>query len=245
MIEFHGVTKKFGSTNVLNDLTIHVKRGSTVALLGLSGSGKTTALKLVCGLHFPDTGTVSINGTPLTRDILPELRKDIGYVIQDGGLFPHLTVYQNLALVGREAQIPDEAIRSRVNELADMTKISKSTMTRYPREISGGQRQRVGIMRALFLNPSMLLLDEPFGALDPITRSSLQEDLRALCREMGKTVLMVTHDIYEAGYMADTILLLNQGRIAQAGSLRDLMLNPANEFVQLFTNSQRHIGIEA
>lgn len=238
MIRMNNVTKRLNGVNILTNLSFEVKQGETVALLGLSGSGKTTALKLICGLHFPDSGHVSVNGEELKPGHLRTIRQKIGYVIQDGGLFPHLTAYANLALVGREAGYSDQEIATRVEELATMSKISTGALSRYPREISGGQRQRIGIMRALFLEPPILLLDEPFGGLDPITRSSLQEDLKELFQKMGKTVLLVTHDLFEAGYFAKRILLLNKGRIAQAGAMRDLVQNPADEFVKLFISSQ-------
>lgn len=240
MIKIKKVTKHFSGVNVLTNLSFDVPEGSTVALLGLSGSGKTTALKLVCGLHFPDEGAVYINNEALQLNQLREVRKKIGYVIQDGGLFPHLTAHANLALIGRESGYSMQEIDSRIAELADMTKIPKAVLSRYPREISGGQRQRIGIMRALFLEPPILLLDEPFGALDPITRSQLQGDLKELFEKMRKTVLLVTHDLFEAGYLAQRILLLNKGQIAQSGSLRELIKNPADDFVSLFVNSQNH-----
>lgn len=210
-----------------------------MALLGLSGSGKTTALKLVCGLCFPEQGTVQVRGETLTAESLSDLRKQMGYVIQDGGLFPHLTVYGNLRLVAEEAGWNEIRTRARVKELAAMTKLSESLLDRYPREISGGQRQRVGIMRALLLDPPILLLDEPMGALDPITRCELQKELKELFGKLAKTVLLVTHDLFEAGFLAERILLLNQGRIAQEGSMRELVESPTNDFVRLFVNAQQ------
>jgi osmoprotectant transport system ATP-binding protein len=184
---------------------------------------------------------VSVDGEALKADRLLELRRKIGYVIQDGGLFPHLTAYENVALVGREAGRSDQEIRERVNELAELTQIPSAALTRYPREISGGQRQRVGIVRALFLDPPILLLDEPMGALDPITRSQLQRELKALFQSLKKTVLLVTHDLFEASYLADRILLLNHGKVAQAGTLEEMTQNPADDFVRLFVSTQRHM----
>jgi osmoprotectant transport system ATP-binding protein len=239
MILMQNVSKSFGRTMVLNDLTFTVPAGETVALLGLSGSGKTTALKLVCGLHFPDQGFVEVAGERLAADRLLELRRGLGYVIQDGGLFPHLTAFGNLSLVGNEAGWDKSRIRSRVDELAELTKIPAAALQRYPRELSGGQRQRVGLMRALLLDPAILLLDEPMGALDPITRAELQDELKDLFSRLGKTVLLVTHDLFEAGHLAGKILLLNQGRIAQAGPLEELVKRPADEFVGRFVRSQR------
>jgi osmoprotectant transport system ATP-binding protein len=166
-------------------------------------------------------------------------------VIQDGGLFPHLTCLGNLALVGREAGMSSAEIETRAKELAEMTKIAPALLKRYPREISGGQRQRIGIMRALFLDAPILLLDEPMGALDPITRTELQGELKDLFQRLGKTVLLVTHDLFEAGYLGNHILLLRHGMIAQEGTLADLTRKPANDFVRLFVNSQRHEEMEA
>lgn len=243
MIRIDGISKSFGSTNVLSDVSFEVPEGATVALLGLSGSGKTTLLKLVCGLHFPDAGKILINNEVLQSNTLTELRKKMGYVIQDGGLFPHLTAYANLAIVGKEAGFSKSQIEQRVAQLAELTKISSVMLARYPREISGGQKQRIGIMRALFLDPPILLLDEPFGALDPITRSQLQTELKEIFRDMRKTVLLVTHDLFEAGFLAEHILLLNHGQIAQAGNLQELMQKPADDFVKLFVNSHRHLNL--
>lgn len=245
MITIDRISKNFGMTNVLSDLSFEIPGGSTTALLGLSGSGKTTLLKLICGLHFPNSGQISINGEALQTGNLTHLRKKMGYVIQDGGLFPHLTAFANLAIVGKEAGFSRSDIEKRVQELAELTKISSAILSRYPREISGGQKQRIGIMRALFLDPPILLLDEPFGALDPITRSQLQTDLKEIFLKMRKTVLLVTHDLFEAGFLADRILLLNHGQIAQAGTLRELMDKPANDFVKLFVNSHHHMVAES
>lgn len=244
MIRMEKVSKKFDGAAVLSSLTMDVPTGSTIALLGLSGSGKTTALKLICGLLFPDEGRVEVYDKIVNRENLADIRKKIGYVIQDGGLFPHLTAFANLALVGREAGFSNREIELRVQELSDMTKISTAALNRYPREISGGQRQRIGIMRALFLAPPLLLLDEPFGGLDPITRTGLQEDCKDLFAKMEKTVVLVTHDLYEAGFLAQNILLLNKGRIEQSGSMQDLVNRPATDFVQLFISSQRHKTVD-
>lgn len=240
MIEVKSVTKYFGKTPVLSGLSFTVPDGQAVALLGLSGSGKTTALKLVCGLQRPDEGEILVQGTPVSAGNLPEVRNQIGYVIQEGGLFPHLTAYENIWIVGHEAKWSDERIRSRTEELAALTKLPMDVLNSYPRQLSGGQRQRVGIVRALLRNPPVLLLDEPLGALDPITRSDLQDELKELFQRLNKTVLLVTHDLFEAGHLANQILLLSHGRILQAGTLENLVRNPADEFVRRFVQSQRH-----
>lgn len=245
MIELKQVSKQFDGAAVLSALSFTVPDGSTVALLGLSGSGKTTALKLACGLHLPDSGSVSVQGIPVEPARLREVRSLIGYVIQDGGLFPHLTAFQNLHLVGREAGWEDARVENRVRELAELTKMEVGLLNRYPRQLSGGQRQRVGLIRALLRDPPILLLDEPMGALDPITRSELQEELKDLFRRLGKTVLLVTHDLYEAGFLSERILLLSEGRIAQSGTLEELVRKPASEFVRRFVHSQRRGGDQA
>ena len=240
MIELLAVSKYFGKNKVLDNLSLTVPDGQTFALIGLSGSGKTTALKLVCGLQKADSGEVRVQGSLVTEVRLTEVRANIGYVIQEGGLFPHLTAYENLAIVGREAGWKGERIRSRIEELARLANFRSELLKSYPRFLSGGQRQRVGLMRALLKDPPILLLDEPLGALDPITRSELQTELREICSRLKKTVLLVTHDLFEAGYLADEILLLNHGRILQKGSLRDLTENPVDGFAQKFVESQKH-----
>lgn len=246
MINVQNITKIFGKKPVLKDLSFEVHKGQTLALLGLSGSGKTTALKIICGLHLPETGSVLINDVKLNSENLRQIRRNIGYVIQDGGLFPHLTARENITLIGKETGLTQIDIDQRIIELAQMAKIPLDLLKRYPRELSGGQRQRIGIMRALFLDPEILLLDEPLGALDPITRAELQTELRDLIKRLNKTVVLVTHDLYEAMYMADMILLLNQGTIVQAGTMKELLENPANEFVKTFVMAQKHhIGSEA
>lgn len=240
MIEVSEVSKSFGKTKVLRQLSFQVGEGDGCALLGLSGSGKTTALKLLCGLYMPDAGSIKVDKRPVQKEGLSELRKNIGYVIQDGGLFPHLTAEQNLSLVGEEAGWSSKDISARIEELSSLAKISLSVLRNYPRQLSGGQRQRVGLMRALFRDPPILLLDEPLGALDPITRSELQEELRDLFKSLRKTFILVTHDLYEAGFLADQILLLKEGQIIQRGTLTDLINHPADDFVRRFVDSQSH-----
>lgn len=244
MISLQRVTKKYHGTPVLADLSLEVAEGETVALLGLSGSGKTTALKLVCGLAFPDQGEVSVQGLRVSVAHLPEVRARIGYVAQNGGLFPHLTAAENIALAGQPAGWDAARVRARTEELATLTQIPRELLDRYPGQLSGGQRQRIGIMRALLRDPPVLLLDEPMGALDPITRSELQDELKQLFARLQKTVLLVTHDLFEAGHLARRILLLNHGRIAQTGSMAELMQSPADPFVRQFVNSQRRMPVE-
>lgn len=242
MIHLQNISKSFGKKVVLKNFSLKVRKGETVALLGLSGSGKTTALKAICGLHVPDGGEIIIDGLTLKPETLRSIRSKMGYVIQDGGLFPHLTARQNITVVGEEANFNKEEINARIERLARMTKIPLDLMDRYPRELSGGQRQRIGIMRALFLDPEILLMDEPMGALDPITRKELQDELKILFQTLEKTVVMVTHDLFEAMYLADRILLLSEGSVLQEGSMDDLLHKPATEFVSQFVKAQQHHG---
>lgn len=241
MIDFKSVNKSFNGISVLKELSFTVPAGQTFALIGLSGSGKTTALKLIAGIHTPDTGYVKVNGVTLAKSTIGDVRSSIGYVIQDGGLFPHLTGFENLEIVGQEVGWDETRIRERIAELATLTQLRLELLDKYPRELSGGQRQRVGLMRALLLDPPILLLDEPLGALDPITRSELQKELRDLCQALKKTVVLVTHDLFEAGYLADHILLLNEGHILQQGNLSNLVGTPASAFVRKFVESQKRL----
>lgn len=238
MITLKNISKNFGTKKILDGLSFHVNQSETLALIGLSGSGKTTALKIICGLHLPDKGDVLINKLPLNEHNLPLVRRGLGYVIQDGGLFPHLTARDNIVLVGLEAGKTQKEIQTKIEELSKLTKISSDLLDKYPRELSGGQRQRIGIMRALFLDPEILILDEPMGALDPITRKELQTELKELFKRLKKTVVLVTHDLYEASFFADRILLLHEGNIAQEGSMAELLNNPRNSFVREFVNAQ-------
>lgn len=242
MIEFRRVTKHFGTTPVLEDCSFKVSEGATFALLGLSGSGKTTALKMMCGLLIPDSGEVLLQGSPVAPDRWREMRSKLGYVIQDGGLFPHLTSAENLRLVGREAGWDRVRVENRIEELAMLTRLPDGALDRYPRQISGGQRQRVGLMRALFRDPPLLLLDEPMGALDPITRSELQTELKELFQRLRKTVILVTHDLHEAGFLSERMLLLDKGKVIQEGALEDLVKRPENAFVRRFVHSQHVTG---
>ena len=211
----------------------------TTVLLGRSGSGKSTLLRLLVGLIWPDSGQVLFQSTPLTRDNLRALRHRMGYVIQEGGLFPHLTALDNITLLGAHLRWSKPAIDDRLAELASLTRLPPDVLKRYPAQLSGGQRQRVSLMRALMLDPDVLLLDEPLAALDPMIRYDLQQDLKAIFQRLGKTVIMVTHDIGEAGFFGDLLVLLRDGRIVQQGSLEDLVHRPADEFVERFINAQR------
>lgn len=239
MLELRGVRKAFGEVAVIGGLDLTFPEGRTTVLLGPSGCGKSTLLRLIVGLVQPDAGTVHIDGAELTRDNGLALRRRIGYVIQDGGLFPHLTAEGNITLMARYLGWAEDRITKRVGELAELTRFPSDGLRRYPAELSGGQGRRVALMRALMLDPEVILLDEPLGALDPMIRAELQTDLRDIFRRLGKTVVLVTHDIGEAGFFGDDIILLRGGKIVQRGSLRELVETPADPFVTEFINAQR------
>ena len=219
------------------DLTVESER--CVALLGSSGSGKSTLLRLVLGLIVPDSGSITIAGLPMQRDTAQRLRLRVGYVIQDGGLFPHLSALENVTLVARLVGWERDDIDRRVETLTTLVGLSASLLSHYPVELSGGERQRVGLMRALMLDPPVLLLDEPLGALDPVIRARLQDDLRRIFKDLKKTVLLVTHDVGEAAFLADEIAILNDGILLQKGVLKDLIERPQDPFVAEFLQAQR------
>ncbi len=234
MLDIRGVEKSFDGKVALAETSLSVTAGSSLALLGSSGSGKSTLLRIVVGLLAPDRGEVSILGTLVNEASLPKLRLRIGYVIQEGGLFPHLTAGDNVSIVARQLGWDAARIDARIEVLRALVQIPKATLARHPLELSGGQRQRISLMRALMLDPDLLLLDEPLGALDPIVRAELGNELRTIFRETKKTVVIVTHDIAEAAHLATEIALLSNGRVVQKGSFADLALRPADPFVTRF-----------
>ena len=222
MLKLTGVVKSFGPARILDDVSLVVEPGCTTVLLGPSGCGKSTLLRIMLGLIHADVGEVQFADSILTPGNVRLLRRRMGYVVQDGGLFPHLTARSNVTLMARHLDWPRERIKSRCDELTRLVRLPGEMLDRYPAQLSGGQRQRVGLMRALMLDPEVLLLDEPLGALDPITRADLQRDLRSIFRELKKTVVLVTHDLAEAAFFADEVVLLSAGRIVQQGKLRRL-----------------------
>jgi len=235
--ELRGVAKQYGGGHGLARTDLAVERGRTTVLIGPSGSSKSTLLRLLLGLFRPDEGEVRFDGEP----VVPASRLRMGYVIQDGGLFPHLTAAGNVTLVARWLGWEAARIAARLAELAAVARLPAAALERFPVELSGGQRQRVGLMRALMLDPEVLLLDEPLGALDPMIRAELQDDLRAVFDELGKTVVVVTHDLAEAAFFGHRIVLLRDGRIVQNGTLDELLHAPADAFVTAFVRAQRRM----
>ena len=239
LVQLVDVSKRYAGAPALQSTNLSIERGKTTVLIGPSGCGKSTLLRLIIRLIEPDSGTISFDGTPVTRDNIDMLRRRIGYVIQEGGLFPHLTARANILLLPRHLGKTDEELRPRLSELCTLTRFPENLLPRYPVELSGGQRQRVSLMRALMLSPELLLLDEPLGALDPLVRAGLQKDLKEIFARLQQTALLVTHDLAEAAYLGDEIVLMNEGRIIQRGSIVDFRERPANEFVSEFINAQR------
>jgi osmoprotectant transport system ATP-binding protein len=239
MLVLEHISKAFDGKPVLTDVSLAIPQGATRALIGSSGSGKTTLLRITLRLIEPDQGSVKINDQPVSA-FGPEAWADqIGYVPQDGGLFPHLTGEQNVALVPRLRRWAPQRLAGRMAELLQLVALDASMLQRFPHELSGGQKQRVAIMRAAMLDPAVMLLDEPMAALDPLIRSALQTDLKAIFQRLGKTVLIVTHDLGEAVFLAESVTLLHAGKVLQTGSYRDLVLTPADPFVTSFINAQR------
>jgi osmoprotectant transport system ATP-binding protein len=239
MLACRHVHKTFSGQTVLHDIDLNIPQGQLTTLIGPSGCGKSTLLRLFLGLIKPDTGEILFDDKPLIQSDLSEIRHRIGYVIQDGGLFPHLTAAGNITLLARRLKRESQWIVSRLAELCELTHFPEDALSRYPYEVSGGQRQRVALMRALMLDPDVLLLDEPLGALDPLVRSSLQDELRETFRELGKTIVLVTHDLAEAAFFSDDIVLMQEGGILQRGSIGEMMRNPASPFVAEFIRAQR------
>jgi osmoprotectant transport system ATP-binding protein len=239
MFALRDVTKAYNGQRVLGPMALNVPPGRTTVLIGPSGCGKSTLLRLFIGLVAPDRGAVTFDGQPVTPATARGVRLRVGYVIQDGGLFPHLTARGNITLMARYLKRDRAAIDARVGELAELTRFPSDGLDRHPHELSGGQRQRVGLMRALMLDPDALLLDEPLGALDPLVRADLQDELRDIFRALGKTVVLVTHDLGEAAFFADRVVLLRDGHIVQEGSPADLWHRPADAFVTRFVQAQR------
>lgn len=241
MISLRNVSKRFGSHLAVDGIDFKCPRGKTQVLIGTSGCGKSTLLRMMVGLVTPDAGEVIFEDEPLNASTLNSIRQRIGYMIQEGGLFPHLKVRDNVAIVPKFLGWPSSQTDTRIAELLKLTQLPAAMLERFPRQLSGGQRQRVSLMRALMLDPDVLLLDEPLGDLDPMIRAELQQDLRLIFRELGKTVVLVTHDLAEAGYLADHVTLLRAGKIVQQGEFADLINDPADPFAEKFVQAQRPV----
>ena len=239
MLDLRNISKHYGGKTVLAIERLEVPAGRTTVLIGPSGCGKSTLLRLIVGLILPERGTIHIGGTLLSAQNRTRLRRRMGYVIQEGGLFPHWTVRDNVTVMARFLGWARPRIEQRLGELADLVHLDAGLFARYPDELSGGQRQRVSLMRALMLDPDLLLLDEPLGALDPMIRYELQKDLKAIFERLGKTVVLVTHDLAEAAWFGDRVVLLRDGRIVQKGPIRELIQAPADPFVARFVHAQR------
>ena len=243
LVQLVSVSKKYGSATALHPLDLSFERGQTTVLIGPSGCGKSTILRLIIRLLEPDAGRIELNGATVSPEDITELRQRIGYVIQDGGLFPHLSARDNVLLMARHLQKPEAESAARLDELCALTRFPVEALTRYPGELSGGQRQRVSLMRALALSPELLLLDEPLGALDPLVRAALQRDLKEIFQRLKQTAILVTHDLAEAAYLGDHIVLMDAGCVVQQGTISDLRENPATSFVKEFLEAQRSLTV--
>ena len=241
MIRFEHVTKQYGDNVILNDLNFEIEEGKFVILIGPSGCGKTTTLKMINRLIDPNSGHIYIDDKDINTIDKPALRRSIGYVIQQIGLFPNMTVAQNISVVPRLLKYPKEKCDQIVHELLEMVNMPYEQYAhKYPSEMSGGQQQRIGVLRALAASPPIVLMDEPFGALDPMTRTVLQEEVKKLQRKLNKTIIFVTHDMEEAISLADVIIFMAKGEIAQIASPEEMLRNPANDLIRSFLGKHIH-----
>jgi len=239
MIEIKNVSKTYGQLKVLNQVSLFIDQGTTLSMIGPSGCGKSTLLRIVMGLLSPDEGAITIGGDAITAKNQLALRRRMGYVIQSGGLFPHLTAYENLTLLTQYLGWTAAKEEERIASLCELTGIDHALLARRPSQLSGGQAQRISLMRALMLDPQVLLMDEPLGAIDPLIRYELQNDLRNIFSKLNKTVLLVTHDLGEAAFLGDRIALMQNGQVIQYGTARQLIDTPATPFVEQFVTAQR------
>lgn len=240
MIVAEQVVKCFGDLKAVDNVSFRVETGETLILLGTSGCGKTTMLRMINHLTAPTSGRISVNGQPVSSQNAEKLRRSIGYVLQDNGLFPHYTVAQNLAIVPLLLNWNANRIAERTGQLMEKLHLSANEYLHvYPDQLSGGQQQRVGLARALMADPPVLLMDEPFGALDPVTRASIRKEFNNLDELKRKTIVLVTHDVQEAFELGDRICLMDKGKIQQIGSPAELLFKPENDFVKTFLEEQR------
>lgn len=242
MITLSDVTKLYGDHKAVDNVSLSVREAETLVLLGTSGCGKTTTLRMINRLITPDTGTIEVNGELINNTPAEQLRRSMGYVMQQNGLFPHYTVAENIAIVPSLLGWPQEQIRKRSLLLMEQLHLPPANFAhKYPHQLSGGQQQRVGLARALAGNAPILLMDEPFGALDPVTRSLIRKDFMEMEEISKKTIVLVTHDIPEAFEMADRICIMNKGRIEQTGTPSELLFSPASSFVRSFLDADRSL----
>ncbi|XWN37832.1 MAG: ATP-binding cassette domain-containing protein [Balneola sp.] len=239
MISAKNISKSYSSKEVLKNIHLDISAGNTVALIGPSGCGKSTLLRIIMGLTESDSGSVSIDSELVSKQNVLRIRQKIGYVIQKGGLFPHLTARENSTLATEYLGWSSAKSEKRLNELAELVQIDKNLLNRKPDDLSGGQAQRISLIRALMLDPDIILLDEPLGSIDPLVRHELQSDLKKIFQELNKTVLLVTHDLGEAAFLGNEIVLMKEGEIIQQGNIRQIINNPADEFVERFVSAQR------
>ncbi|MFJ5622536.1 betaine/proline/choline family ABC transporter ATP-binding protein [Peribacillus loiseleuriae] len=240
MLKFDHVSKMYkGGKKAVNDLSLEFKKGEFIVFIGPSGCGKTTTMKMINRLIEPSEGSIYINGENILEKDPVQLRREIGYVIQQIGLFPHMTIQENISLVPKLLKWPEEKRRTRARELLELVDMTPEYLERFPHELSGGQQQRIGVLRALAADQSLILMDEPFGALDPITRDSLQEEFKKLQQKLGKTIVFVTHDMDEALKLADQIVILRDGQLVQVGTPDEILRNPVNDFVEEFIGKER------
>jgi len=239
VFQLSGVSKSYNGVPALSSCNLTIPAQRTTVLIGESGSGKSTLLRMMLGLVHPDDGRVLFQDSQLSDDNILALRRRMGYGIQGGGLFPHLTAAENVCLMAKYLRWPRSQIDARLSELVQLTQFPMEGLAHYPSELSGGQAQRVSLMRALMLGPEVILLDEPLGALDPVTRFDLQSELKRVFNKVGKTVVMVTHDMGEAAFFGHRLVILRHGRILQQGSIEELINAPADPYITRFIRAQR------
>lgn len=239
MIKFENISKSYGQTAILKNISFEIKQGEFVVLIGPSGCGKTTTLKTINRLIEPNDGKIFINGKDITKENPVELRRTIGYVIQQIGLFPNMTVEQNISVVPRLLKYPKQKCKEIVQDLLKLVDMPyEENAHKYPSELSGGQQQRIGVLRALAASPPIILMDEPFGALDPLTRDTLQEEIKQIQKKLKKTIVFVTHDMDEALSLADTIIFMDKGKIIQMASPEEMLQNPGAPIIKSFLSKQ-------
>jgi len=243
VLELRSIEQGYDAHAVVSGVSFALARGDIACILGPSGCGKTTLLRLMIGLLSPDGGEVLFREAPLSADNLPGLRTRMGYVVQDGGLFPHLTAAENVCLMARHLAWDGPRVQQRLGQLSELVRLPGALLARYPAQLSGGEKQRVSLMRALMLDPELLLLDEPLGALDPLVRADLQDDLARIFAAVGQSVVVVTHDLAEAAFFGQVIVLLQDGRIVQQGTIDDLLERPLDPFVSRFVRAQRYLNV--